>query len=89
MFPLVTKLLLGHATVFEAPLRKRTANSERGPLESTPDEAELRRYVRSQAGAWERGARPCARPATWTNGPPFLLGKFRGLPDVRRDRIPA
>jgi hypothetical protein len=53
-FFLVTKLLLGHAAVFEALLRQRGSRTS-APLRCGHGEAELPRHVRSQAGAWERG----------------------------------
>ena len=53
-FFLVTKLLLGHAAVFDALLRQRGSRTS-APLRCGHGEAELPRHVRSQAGAWERG----------------------------------
>ena len=52
-FPLVTKLQLGNAAVFEAPLYRLTT-ARRHPGFGA-DEAELRGQVRDQAGTWSRG----------------------------------
>ena len=49
----VTKLQLGHALVLEALLPSGRHRKERA-RSLHADEAELRRQVRSQAGAWER-----------------------------------
>ena len=52
--PLVTKLLLGHAIVLEALLPRAAFGMKRSRW-IRADEAELRRQLRSQTGAWERG----------------------------------
>ena len=53
------KLLLGHAAVLEALLRRRGSRAGT-PIRSDAEEAELPRQVRSQAGAWEQGGRTFA-----------------------------
>jgi hypothetical protein len=53
--PLVPKLQLGNALVFEAQLRRRGSRLS-APVRCRRGEAELPRQVRDQAGAWSRGS---------------------------------
>ena len=81
---LVTKLQLGHAIVLEALLPRAGIGRER-PRSVHADEAELRRQVRSQAGAWERGgmaSRPARPEAT-----PLGLARFFRRTQGRRSCV--
>ena len=87
---LVTKLLLGHAPVLEALLPRAGIGRER-PRFVHADEAELRRQVRSQAGAWERGASAPTRKG-WQpgrRGPRQPRWGWRGFFDAPRVGAPA
>jgi hypothetical protein len=73
---LVTKLMLGNATVFEALLR-RCGSRTSAPLRCRRWEAELPRQLRSQAGAWERVAK------TLSFRTEFRHGRRRGRNEVK------
>ena len=73
-FQLVTKLQLGDANVPEALLRERATRRRWSAWHTRSVEAELRRQVRAQAGAWARVFFPFGTPDDRAGFPGLFLG---------------